>query len=122
MIKDFRDFITRGNLIELAVAVLMATAIATLVTSLTKNLISPLLAAIGGKPDFSDLTFTINNAVIRYGAFITDVIAFLIFAFVIYFFIVKPFTRMMARWQPEAGESAEDILKDIRAELQKRSA
>jgi len=122
MIKDFRDFITRGNLIELAVAVLMATAIATLVTSLTKNLISPLLAAIGGKPDFSDLTFTINNAVFRYGAFITDVIAFLIFAFVIYFFIVKPFTRMMARWQPEAGESAEDILKDIRAELQKRSA
>ncbi|MCB0880776.1 MAG: large conductance mechanosensitive channel protein MscL [Thermoleophilia bacterium] len=120
--KDFRDFITRGNLIELAVAVLMATAIATLVTSLTKNLISPLLAAIGGKPDFSDLTFTINNAVFRYGAFITDVIAFLIFAFVIYFFIVKPFTRMMARWQPEAGESAEDILKDIRAELQKRSA
>lgn len=122
MIKDFRDFITRGNLIELAVAVLMATAIATLVTSLTKNIISPLLAAIGGKPDFTDLTFTVNNAVFKYGTFITDVIAFLIFAFVIYFFIVKPFTRMMARWQPEAGESAEDILKDIRAELQKRSA
>lgn len=122
MIKDFRDFITRGNLIELAVAVLMATASATLGTSLTKNIISPLLAAIGGKPDFTDLTFTVNNAVFKYGTFITDVIAFLIFAFVIYFFIVKPFTRMMARWQPEAGESAEDILKDIRAELQKRSA
>lgn len=98
----------------------MATAIATLVTSLTKNLITPLLAAIGGKPDFSDLTFTVNNAVFRYGAFLTDVIAFLIFAFVIYFFIVKPFTKMMSRWEAEAGESTDDILKDIRAELQQR--
>lgn len=120
MVKDFRDFITRGNLVDLAVAVLIATALADLVKSLTNNIISPLIAMFGGKPDFGSLTFEINNAVFKYGQFLTDVIAFIIFAAVIYFFIVRPFSRFMERWNPATGESAEDILKDIRAELQKR--
>lgn len=114
MVKEFRDFLMRGNLIELAVAVLIATALAKLVESLTNNLVSPLIAMFGGKPDFGSLTFEINGAVFRYGAFLTDVIAFVIFAAVIFFFIVRPFSRLFAKMAPDAGESTDDILKDIR--------
>ena len=71
MIKEFRDFLMRGNLVELAVAFVMGLAFAALVSSFVDNLVMPIVAMIIGKPDFSDLTFTINDAVFRYGAFIT---------------------------------------------------
>ena len=75
MLKEFKDFLLRGNIVELAVAFVMGVAFAAVVNSLVNNLVMPIVAMIFGKPDFSDLSFTINNAVFRYGAFITDVIS-----------------------------------------------
>jgi large conductance mechanosensitive channel len=96
-VKGFRDFITRGNLIELAVAVVIGTAFTAVVTAIVADLITPLIAAIGGQPDFSTLTFTINNSPFKYGALINAVLAFLIIAAVVYFLIVSPMARMLAR-------------------------
>lgn len=116
--KGFRDFLMRGNLVELAVAVIIATALAAVVKSLIENLIMPVLAALGGKPDFRDLTFTINDAVFRWGAFLTDVITFAIIAAIVYFVIVRPFLAMMAKRkaadEAAAGPTAEDLLTEIR--------
>src|SRR5918999_5879789 len=83
MVKEFRDFILRGNVIDLAVAVVIGVAFGAVVTSLVEDIITPIIAAIGGQPDFSALDFTINDSVFRYGEFINAVIAFLIIAFVI---------------------------------------
>jgi len=99
MLKEFRDFLFRGNIIELAVAFVMGLAFAAVVNSLVENLVMPVIAMIIGKPDFSDLTFTINDAVYRYGAFLTDVIQFVAIAAAVFFFIVKPVQAMMARFQ-----------------------
>ncbi|MBA3366012.1 MAG: large conductance mechanosensitive channel protein MscL [Actinobacteria bacterium] len=99
--KEFRDFLFRGSIVELAVAFVMGLAFAALVNSLVENLVMPIVAMIVGKPDFSDLTFTINDAVYRYGAFITDVIQFVAVAAAVFFFIVKPVTAMMRRLRPE---------------------
>ena len=76
MIQELKDFLFRGNIVELAVAFVMGVAFAAVIASLVDNLIMPIIAMIIGKPDFSDLTFTINDAVFRYGAFITSVIQF----------------------------------------------
>ena len=99
MLKEFRDFLLRGNIVELAVAFVIGTAFAVLVASLVDNLLMPFVAMIIGKPDFRDLTFTINDAVYRYGAFITDVIQFVAIAAAVFFFIVKPMQAMAARRQ-----------------------
>ena len=104
MLKEFRDFLMRGNLVELAVAFVMGLAFAAVVNSLVNNLVMPIVAMIIGKPDFSDLTFTINDAVFRYGAFITDVIQFLAIAAAVFFFIVKPVQAMLARSRREPIE------------------
>ena len=104
MLKEFRDFLFRGNIIELAVAFVMGLAFAAVVNSLVNNLVMPVIAMIIGKPDFSDLTFTINDAVFSYGAFITDVIQFLAIAAAVFFFIVKPATAMMNRLRREPIE------------------
>jgi large conductance mechanosensitive channel len=99
VIQEFKDFLFRGNIIELAVAFVMGVAFAAVVNSLVDNLVMPVIAMIIGKPDFSDLTFTINDAVFRYGAFITDVIQFLAIAAAVFFFIVRPIQAMAARGQ-----------------------
>ena len=104
MIKDFRDFLFRGNIVELAVAFVMGVAFATVVSSLVNNLVMPIVAAIFGKPDFRDLTFTIHHAVFRYGAFITDLIQFLAIAAAVFFFIVKPVQMMLDRGRREPIE------------------
>jgi large conductance mechanosensitive channel len=96
-VKGFRDFITRGNLIDLAVAVVIGTAFTAIVTALVADLITPLIAAIGGKPDFSALTFTINKSEFRYGSFINALLSFVIIAAVVYFLIVLPATKLAAR-------------------------
>lgn len=101
MVKEFRDFLMRGNLVELAVAFVMGLAFAALVASFVDDLIMPIVAMIIGKPDFSDLTFTINDAVFRYGAFLTAAITFLVTAAAIFFFVVKPLNALMARMRPE---------------------
>lgn len=97
MLKEFREFIMRGNVIDLAVAVVIGAAFGAVVTSLVENLITPLIAAIGGQPDFSNIAFTINESRFGIGAFINSLIAFLIIALVIFFFVVKPMNAVMER-------------------------
>ena len=108
MLKEFRDFLMRGNLVELAVAFVIGLAFAALVTSFVDDLVMPIVAMIIGKPDFSDLTFTINDAVFRYGAFITAAIQFLAIAAAVFFFIVKPMTAIMARMRKPDAEEVTD--------------
>ena len=99
--KGFRDFILRGNLVDLAVAVVIGTAFGALVTALVKDLITPLIAAIGGKPDFSTFSFTINKSHFLYGAFINALITFVSIAAAVFFFVVKPVNMLMARRKTE---------------------
>jgi large conductance mechanosensitive channel len=108
VIREFRDFLLRGNLVELAVAFVMGLAFAALVTSFVDDLIMPIVAMIIGKPDFSDLTFTINDAVFRYGAFLTALITFVTTAAAIFFFVVKPVTAMMDRYRTPDEEATSD--------------
>ena len=100
MLKEFREFILRGNLVDLAVAVVIGTAFGAVVTAFVKDLVTPLIAALGGKPDFAELTFTINDSRFLYGDFINVLIAFLIIAAVVFFFVIKPVNALMARFQP----------------------
>jgi len=97
MLREFRQFLMRGNVVDLAVAVVIGTAFGALVASLVENIITPIIAAIGGQPDFSALDFTINDSVFRYGAFINAVVSFVIIAAVIFFVVVKPMNMLMAR-------------------------
>jgi large conductance mechanosensitive channel len=108
MIKEFRDFILRGNLVELAVAFVMGLAFAALVTSFVNDLIMPIIAMVIGKPDFSDLTFTINDAVFRYGSFLTAAITFVSTAAAIFFFVVKPVNTIVARTRGPEAEPVSD--------------
>lgn len=108
MLKEFRDFLLRGNLVELAVAFVMGAAFGALVNSLVTNLVMPIVAMIIGKPDFSDLTFTVNDAVFRYGAFITDAISFVAIAGAIFFFVVKPINSLASRTGKPAAETVSD--------------
>jgi large conductance mechanosensitive channel len=101
MLKEFRDFVLRGNVVDLAVAVVIGAAFGTLVTAFVADFITPLIAAIGGQPDFSGLTFTINGSVFRYGHFLNALISFLIIAAVIFFFVVRPLNQIMSRLKPE---------------------
>jgi large conductance mechanosensitive channel len=100
MIKEFRDFVLRGNVVDLAVAVVIGAAFGALVSSLVENLITPLIAALGGQPDFGELSFTINESQFRYGAFINAVLSFLIIAAVVFFFVVRPLNALLARMKP----------------------
>ena len=108
MVKEFRDFLLRGNIVELAVAFVMGLAFAAVINSLVENIVMPIIAMIIGKPDFSDLTFTINDAVFRYGAFITDAITFLATAAAVFFFVVKPMNALMARISKPTEEEVSD--------------
>jgi large conductance mechanosensitive channel len=99
--KGFKTFLLRGNVVDLAIAVVIGVAFGALVTAFVKDLVTPLIAAIGGKPDFAGLYFTINNSKFLYGEFINAVVAFLIIAAVIYFFVVVPYTALIARARKE---------------------
>ena len=96
-IDEFRAFILRGNVIDLAVAVVIGAAFTAVVTSLVANIVTPLIAAIFGKPDFGELTFTINGSTFNYGSFLNALISFLLIALVVFFLIVKPMNALMAR-------------------------
>ena len=100
LVTEFRQFILRGNVIDLAVAVVIGVAFGALVTAFVEDLITPLLAAIFGQPDFSNLTFTINGSTFLYGDFINKLITFLSIAFVIFMFVIKPMNLLMVRFQP----------------------
>ena len=102
MLKGFRQFVMRGNVIDLAVAVVIGAAFGAVVSSLVTNIITPLIAAIGGKPDFSAFNATINGAVISYGVFLNAVVSFLMIAAAVYFFMVAP----MNAWKARAARNA----------------
>ena len=104
MLQEFKDFVFRGNIVELAVAFVMGLAFAAVINSLVENIVMTIIAMIIGKPDFSDLTFTINDSVYRYGAFITDLIQFLAIAAAVFFFIVKPMQAMLRRLERTPAE------------------
>lgn len=108
VLSEFKDFISRGNLVDLAVAVVIGTAFAALIGAFVADIITPVIAAIFGKPDFSGLTFTINGSVFRYGSFINALITFLSVAAAIFFFVVKP----MNVWSERAKRGADPEVKD----------
>lgn len=97
MFQDFKKFILRGNTVDLAVAVVIGAAFGAIVTALVKDMITPLIAAIGGQPDFSNLKFAINGSKFLYGEFLNAVISFVIIAAVVFFFVVQPVNRLMTR-------------------------
>lgn len=109
MIKGFKDFISRGNVVDMAVGVVMGGAVTAVVTSIVENFINPLVAMIFGKPDMSDLLkFTFNGATFSFGAILTALINFLIIAVAVYFFIVLPMSKLkdMTAKQEAAEEAA----------------
>ena len=101
MLKEFRQFILRGNLVDLAVAVVVGAAFGAVVTALVSDFITPLIAAVGGKPDFSGLSFTINSSRFGYGHFLNALISFLIVASVVFFLVIKPVNALLDRFQTE---------------------
>jgi large conductance mechanosensitive channel len=112
-LQGFKNFLLRGNIIDLAVAVVVGTAFTALVNSLVKNIFTPLIAAIGGQPSFQGLTFRINHSTFAYGAFINDAISFLVVAAVIYFLVVMPLTKISERRRrDEAPAPADPVLTD----------
>jgi large conductance mechanosensitive channel len=102
MLKEFRDFVLRGNVVDLAIAVVIGAAFGALVTTLVSSFITPLVAAIGGKPDFSALAFTINGSRFTYGVFLNALISFLILAAVVFFLIVRPLNALADRRRTES--------------------
>jgi large conductance mechanosensitive channel len=124
MLTEFKDFLMRGNIVDLAVAFVLGVAFAAVVTSLVDDLIMPIIAMIIGKPDFSDLTFTINDAVFRYGAFITTLITFAAIAAAVFFFVVRP-VRMLAerraKGEPEPIPDDERRHQELLAALRTRA-
>ncbi len=101
MFKGFRDFILRGNVVDLAVAVVIGAAFGAIVTALVTDIINPLIAAIVHKPDFSSLVLDINGGKIQYGLFLNALISFLLIAATVYFFVVLPLNKLLARFKPQ---------------------
>jgi large conductance mechanosensitive channel len=101
--KDFKAFLLRGNLVDLAVAVVIGVAFGALVTAFVGDLITPLIAAIGGKHDFSTLTFTVHHSTFKYGDFINALLSFVVIAAAVFFVVVKPVNALMARRKEAAS-------------------
>ena len=106
MLKGFRQFVVRGNVVDLAVAVVIGAAFGAVVTALVKDLITPFIAAIAGKPDFSAIAFTVNGSKFLVGDFINSIVSFLMIAAAIYFFVVAPMNALAAR--SRRGEAPPD--------------
>jgi large conductance mechanosensitive channel len=107
-VKGFRDFISRGNMIELAIAVVVGTAFTAVVTAIVADLITPLITAIGGQPDFAKLSFKVHNSTFKLGAALDALIAFLVIAAVVYFLIVAPMAKITARFAKQAEVTTRD--------------
>src|SRR6201987_2397806 len=106
MLQGFEQFILRGNVLDLAVAVVMGAAFGAVVAALVKDLITPFIAAIVGKPDFSIIAFTVNGSKFAVGEFINAIVSFLLIGIAVYFFIVLPVNKLMARMR--RGETTPD--------------
>lgn len=123
MLSDFKKFLLRGNVVDLAVAVVIGAAFTAVITAMVKDLITPLIAAIGGKPNFSGLYFTLHGSKFMYGDFINALITFLIMAFVIFFFVVQPVNQLVkiANRNKKKADPAVDpqlaVLQEIRDEI-----
>lgn len=104
--KGFKQFIMRGNVLDLAVAVVIGAAFGAVVSALVKDLLTPLIAAIVGKPDFSNIEFTVHNSKFAIGDFINAVVSFLLIAAAVYYFVVLPVNTLMARLRK--GEKSPD--------------
>ncbi len=101
IIDEFKKFLLRGNLVELAVGIVMGLAFTAVVTALVADLITPLIAAIGGKPDFGNLSFSINHSQFQYGDFLNKLITFVLTAIVVFIFVVKPVNVLISRMNRE---------------------
>ncbi|MEI7692411.1 MAG: large conductance mechanosensitive channel protein MscL [Actinomycetes bacterium] len=119
MIKEFRDFLLRGNVVDLAVAVVIGAAFAALVNSLVADVLTPIIGAIVGKPDFSNLNFTVNGSEFNYGNFLNALIAFLSVAAAVFFFVIKPMNTLNRLRGASSEEEASELelLAEIRDEL-----
>jgi large conductance mechanosensitive channel len=108
--KDFRDFLLRGNLVDMAVGVVIGLAFAAVVTAFVGDLVTPIIAAVGGQPNFAKLTFTVNGSVFKYGDFLNFLITFVIVAAVMFFLVIKPVNALMARrkTEPAVDETVKD--------------
>ena len=107
--KDFKEFLLRGNLVDMAVGIVIGVAFGAVVTALVADLITPIIAAIGGRPDFGSLSFTIHKSHFMYGAFINALISFVTIAAAVFFLVVKPVNALMARrkTEPPVDESVQ---------------
>lgn len=114
MLKGFKEFISRGNVVELAVGVIIGAAFKSIVDSLVDNIINPLIGMIFGKPDFSNmLIFAINGSELKFGALFTSVINFLIIAFALYFFLVLPMNALAKRKKKAEDEAPKEISDEV---------
>lgn len=105
MVKEFKQFIFKGNVVDLAVAVVIGAAFGAVITSFTTNLLNPTIAALVGKPDFSAYSFVVHGSKIQYGLFLNALIAFILIAAAVYFFVVAPMNALMKRMHgPEADK------------------
>jgi large conductance mechanosensitive channel len=106
MLKEFRTFVFKGNVVDLAVAVVIGTAFGAVVTAFVTDVLNPLIAATVGKPDFSRLSVTLNHSHVNYGLFLNAFISFVLIAAAVYFFIVAPMASLMKRLHPPAPPAA----------------
>ena len=117
MLKDFKQFLLRGNVVDLAVAVVIGVAFGAVVTALVADLLTPVIAAIFGKHDFSALTFTINGSTFRYGAFLNAVIAFVSIAAAVFFLVVRPINALIRRRRTEPGDPTTKTCPECLSEI-----
>jgi large conductance mechanosensitive channel len=108
MFKGFREFVLRGNVVDMAVGVVIGAAFGTIVTAFVKDLLTPLIAALVGKPDFSGYVFEVNGSKFLYGDFVNAVISFLLIAAAVYYFVVLPVNALMARIHKNEPAAAPD--------------
>jgi len=114
--RDFRKFVMRGNIVDLAVAVIIGVAFNAVVLSFVNNIVSPIIGAVFGKPDFNSLTFKLGDGVVAYGAFLTALLNFVIIAFVV-FLILRAFSHLQTRLSNQTEEEAEKSEKDVLVEI-----
>jgi large conductance mechanosensitive channel len=126
MLDEFKRFVLRGNVVDLAIAVVVGAAFTAVVTAMVRDLITPLIAAIGGKPNFESLTFTVHHSTFMYGDFLNALISFVIMAAVVFFFVVQPVNhliRLSRRGKQDIA--AQDpqliVLEQIRDELRAKN-
>jgi large conductance mechanosensitive channel len=113
MVKEFREFLLRGSVVDLAVAVVIGAAFGAVVTSFVEDLVTPLIAAVAGKQDFAGLIFTINGSRFRYGEFINAIVSLLIIGAAVFFLVVKPVNALMARRKAGAEAEPEAVPEDV---------